>query len=96
MTPDLALVVLFGALGGSLFGYDLGLIGGVLASLNGANATRSDVSPPYPDDTIYLDEIATELVVGGCKVGAALGVLSSAVWRTYSGRSSWPRRRLGP
>jgi SP family arabinose:H+ symporter-like MFS transporter len=75
MTPDLALVVLFGALGGSLFGYDLGLIGGVLASLNGANATRSEVSPPYPDDTIYLDEIATELVVGGCKVGAALGAL---------------------
>ena len=75
MTPDLALVVLFGALGGSLFGYDLGLIGGVLASLNGANATRSEVSPPYPEDTIYLDEIATELVVGGCKVGAALGAL---------------------
>ena len=71
-TADLILVCSFGALGGSLFGYDLGLVGGVLAAINGTG----DSLHPYPRDTMVLSVVAQELVVGGCKAGAAIGALA--------------------
>ena len=74
-SPDLLIVCVFGAVGGALFGYDLGLIGGVLIAING---TAGD-DRAYPGDAMPLDEVTQELVVGGCKVGAVLGAVLS-IW----------------
>ena len=62
--PSLVLVgvTAYAALGGFVFGFDLGVIAGVLPSM-----TRD----------LSLDHVEAELVVGGCKMGAALGALAA-------------------
>ena len=64
-------ICIFAGLGGFTFGYDLGLMGGVLELLK---------------EDIELTSATLELVVGACKIGAALGALS-CTWLLRRGHS---------
>ena len=69
----LGVLVLYGTLGGLLFGYNLGCITGALPIM-------------LNDTSISLDDTQAEAVVGYCKWGAAAGALAG-VWLLRRGHT---------
>ena len=67
------LLILYGVLGGALFGYDLGCITGALPLM-------------LNDTSLALTDPQAELVVGYCKCGAAAGALAG-VWLLRRGHT---------